>query len=46
MNKVILVGNLTNGFSTDINSYMFGSITTATINDLNEIEFNIGERYR
>lgn len=29
-----LVGNLTNGFSTDINSYMFGSITTATINDL------------
>lgn len=29
-----LVGNLTNGFSTDINSYMFGSITTATVKDL------------
>ena len=29
-----IVGNLTNGFSTDINSYMFGSITTATVNDL------------
>ena len=29
-----ITGNLTEGFSADINSYMFGSITTATIDDL------------
>lgn len=29
-----LAGNLSDGFSSDINSYMFGSITTATVNDL------------
>ncbi|MBQ8293072.1 MAG: metal ABC transporter permease [Bacilli bacterium] len=29
-----LVGNLSNGFSADIASYMFGSITTATTQDL------------
>lgn len=29
-----LIGNLSNGFSADIASYMFGSITTATTQDL------------
>lgn len=29
-----LAGNLSDGFSSDINSYMFGSITTATVSDL------------
>lgn len=29
-----IVGNLADGFSSDINSYMFGSITTATVFDL------------
>lgn len=29
-----LIGNLSNGFSADIGSYMFGSITTATKQDL------------
>lgn len=29
-----ITGNLTEGFSADINSYMFGSITTATMDDL------------
>ncbi len=32
-----LAGNLSDGFSSDINSYMFGSITTATITELNYI---------
>lgn len=29
-----ITGNLTEGFTADINSYMFGSITTATLSDL------------
>lgn len=29
-----IAGNLSDGFSQDINSYMFGSITTATLSDL------------
>ena len=32
-----LAGNLSDGFSSDINSYMFGSITTATVYELSYI---------
>ena len=32
-----LAGNLSDGFSSDINSYMFGSITTATVTELGYI---------
>ena len=32
-----LAGNLSDGFSSDINSYMFGSITTATVYELGYI---------
>ena len=32
-----LAGNLSDGFSSDINSYMFGSITTATVSELSYI---------